>query len=124
MRLNLGDRHSSASALPRQFAHWAIRAYQVSLSGLMGRHCRHMPSCSEYTDEALQRFGFWAGGWMGLARICRCQPFGTEGLDFVPETLPEGASWSTPWRFGLWRSTNPAPPIRCEAVDKGSPSRE
>ncbi|MBU3732137.1 MAG: membrane protein insertion efficiency factor YidD [Beijerinckiaceae bacterium] len=123
MRQNLERRHHSALAWPRQFAHYAIRGYQVTLSGLMGRQCRHLPSCSSYTDEAIQRFGLWAGGWMGLARICRCQPWGTEGLDFVPETLPEGASWSRPWRFGLWRSTNPGPAIRCEAVDKGSPPR-
>lgn len=124
MRLNLDERHHKAANWPRQIAHGAIRAYQLSLSGLMGRHCRHMPSCSEYTDEAIQRFGFWAGGWMGLARICRCHPWGTEGLDFVPETLPEGSVWSRPWRFGQWRSTNPGPSIRCEGVEPGSAPRE
>ena len=46
-------------------AHWAIRGYQLSLSGLIGRQCRHLPSCSEYTDEAIQRHGFWAGGLDG-----------------------------------------------------------
>lgn len=96
-------------------AHGLIRGYQVTLSGLIGRHCRHLPSCSDYTDEAIRRHGFWAGGWMGLARICRCQPWGTEGLDFVPARLPEGGSWYRPWRYGLWRSTC-VDPFRCEPV--------
>lgn len=96
-------------------AHGLIRAYQLTLSGLIGRHCRHVPSCSEYMDEAMRRHGFWAGGWMGFARICRCQPFGTQGLDFVPLALPPGAAWYRPWRYGLWRSTC-VDPFRCEPV--------
>jgi len=53
----------------RQAAHVAIRGYQLSLSGLMGRQCRHLPSCSEYTDEAILLHGLWAGGWMGVANL-------------------------------------------------------
>ena len=56
----------------------AIRGYQLTLSGLIGRQCRHLPSCSEYTDEAIQ--GMASGpGWIGIARICRCGPLGTSG---------------------------------------------
>jgi hypothetical protein len=88
-------------------AHLAIRGYQLTLSGLIGRTCRHLPSCSEYADEAIRRHGFWAGGWMGLARICRCGPGGTSGLDFVCEEIPEAARPWTPWRYGRWRGTNP-----------------
>jgi hypothetical protein len=54
------------SNLAQSAAHLAIRGYQLTLSGLIGRQCRHLPSCSEYTDEAIQRHGFWAGGWVGL----------------------------------------------------------
>ncbi len=60
---------------------------------LVGRHCRHWPSCSRYTDEAIQRFGLWRGGWMGAARICRCHPYGTSGIDIVCEELPADARW-------------------------------
>ncbi len=95
--------------LPRVAAHGAIRAYQLTLSSLMGRQCRYMPSCSEYTDEAIQAHGLWAGGWMGLARICRCNPWGGSGYDPAPRNIPEGASPLTPWRYGRWR---------CEAVEK------
>jgi hypothetical protein len=67
-----------------------------------------MPSCSEYTDEAIQTHGFWAGGWMGFARICRCNPWGGSGYDPIPLERPVGASALTPWRYGRWR---------CEGID-------
>lgn len=91
---------------PRVIAHVLIRGYQLSLSMLVGRHCRHWPSCSAYTDEAIQRHGLWRGGWIGLARICRCNPWGTSGIDLVCEALPPGARWYRPWRYGRWRGTN------------------
>lgn len=93
---------------PREAAHWCIRAYQLSLSGIAGRQCRYLPTCSDYTDEAIRRHGLWAGGWMGAARICRCHPWGGDGFDPPPELAPEGASWLRPWRYGRWR-------LRCEA---------
>ena len=59
---------------PRRAAHGLIRAYQLSLSGVTGRQCRYLPTCSDYTDQAIRRHGLWAGGWMGTARLCRCHP--------------------------------------------------
>ena len=91
-------------------ARLAIRGYQLTLSGFMGRTCRHLPGCSDYTSEAIGRHGVWAGGWIGLARICRCGPGGTSGLDFVCDELPEDAAWFAPWRYGRWRGTNETPP--------------
>lgn len=96
----------------QRVSHAAIRAYQLTLSGLIGRQCRHLPSCSEFTDEAIGKHGVWVGGWMGLARICRCQPWGTAGYDPVPASPPEGASILTPWRYGQWRG-----PLACDQVD-------
>lgn len=96
------------SLWPRRLAHWAIRAYQLTLSSIIGRQCRYMPSCSEYTDDAIQTHGFWAGGWMGFARICRCNPWGGSGYDPIPLERPVGASALTPWRYGRWR---------CEGID-------
>jgi uncharacterized protein len=92
--------------LGRRAAHYAIRGYQLTLSGLIGRQCRHFPSCSEYTDEAIQKHGLWAGGWIGFARICRCGPAGTSGIDWVCEELPATATMLTPWRYGRWRGTH------------------
>jgi hypothetical protein len=39
-------------------------------------------------------------------RLLRCQPFGTSGLDFVPEQLKPDTRWFLPWRYGRWRGTN------------------
>jgi len=94
---------------PRLAARGLVKAYQYALSPLVGQSCRHLPSCSHYADEAIGRFGLWAGGWMTLARLLRCQPWGTAGLDFVPETLPPRAHWYLPWRYARWRGTNTIP---------------
>jgi putative membrane protein insertion efficiency factor len=92
--------------LPRLIGRGLIKVYRYTLSPLIGFRCRHLPTCSEYGDEAIARFGLWAGGWMTLARILRCHPFGTHGLDFVPKEMPCNARWYLPWRYGLWRHTN------------------
>ena len=84
----LNKSFDALARMPRRGAHWLIRGYQLSLSMLIGRQCRHWPSCSDYTDEAIQRFGLWRGGWVGVARICRCTPLGTSGIDLVCEELP------------------------------------
>lgn len=97
---------------PRRGAHWLIRGYQLSFSMLIGRQCRHWPSCSDYADEAIQRFGLWRGGWIGLARICRCTPLGTSGIDLVCEELPPDSAWYRPWSYGRWRGVNAPPPLQ------------
>jgi len=79
-----------------------IRLYRYTFSAFMGRTCRYMPSCSEYTEEAIARHGLWAGFWIGLARILRCNPWGASGIDPVPDELPAGARWYIPWRYGRW----------------------
>lgn len=98
--------------LGQKAAHGAILVYRVSFSALMGRQCRHLPSCSDYMDEAIRRHGVWPGGWMGFARLCRCQPWGTAGFDPVPQDLPAGARPTRPWRYGKWRG-----PLICDLVE-------
>lgn len=103
------DPRKSTSLLresPRRAGRFLIRAYRLTLSPLIGFHCRHLPTCSDYADEALARYGLWAGGWMTLARLLRCHPWGTSGLDFVPKVPPAGARWWLPWRYARWRGTN------------------
>jgi putative component of membrane protein insertase Oxa1/YidC/SpoIIIJ protein YidD len=46
---------------------------------------------------------------MALARILRCHPWGTAGLDFMPTSLPERSRWFLPWRYGRWRGLNDEP---------------
>jgi uncharacterized protein len=94
------------SKVPRQCGRGLVKLYRYTLSPLVGFHCRHLPTCSQYADEALARFGLWAGGWMTLARLLRCHPWGTHGLDYVPTALPEQARWYLPWRYGRWRGIN------------------
>ncbi len=79
---------TALARIPRRAARGLVTVYRYTLSPLIGFQCRHLPTCSAYADEALDRFGLWAGGWMTLARLCRCQPWGTSGLDVVPKELP------------------------------------
>lgn len=88
--------------LPAQAARGAIRTYQLTLSSLVGRQCRHLPTCSAFADEAIALHGLWAGGWMALGRMCRCRPGGTAGFDPVPTEPPAGARPARPWRYARW----------------------
>jgi putative membrane protein insertion efficiency factor len=108
------------AAIPRSIGRSLVKLYRYTFSPLVGFHCRHLPTCSEYADGAIERFGLWAGGWMTLARLLRCRPLGTSGLDFVPETLPADSRWYMPWRYGLWRRTNAGPPARLVEPDATS----
>jgi hypothetical protein len=68
-----------------------IRGYQWTLSPLLsalagpGNGCRFQPTCSAYFLEAVERYGAWRGGWVGLKRLARCHPWGGQGADPVPE---------------------------------------
>ncbi|MBY0448992.1 MAG: membrane protein insertion efficiency factor YidD [Hyphomonadaceae bacterium] len=79
-----------------------IAAYRWSFSAFVGRSCRYLPTCSEYAQGAIGAFGPWAGGWMTLARLSRCQPLGGSGWDPVPAQARR-APWWAPWRLGDWR---------------------
>jgi uncharacterized protein len=62
----------------------AIRVYQMSLSRALPPSCRFYPSCSQYTLEAIAKYGALKGAWLGIKRILRCQPFSPGGYDPVP----------------------------------------
>jgi uncharacterized protein len=61
-----------------------IRAYQLTLSPLLGRHCRYYPTCSAYSSEAIAKYGFLRGTALGIRRLLRCHPFHEGGIDPVP----------------------------------------
>ena len=54
------------------------------LCGVDRGSCRFVPSCADYTAEAIARYGLMRGSWLGARRLSRCQPFGGSGLDPVP----------------------------------------
>jgi uncharacterized protein len=61
-----------------------VHVYRYTLSPLLGKACRHVPSCSQYMLDALRIHGPFTGLLMGIARITRCRPGGTHGYDPVP----------------------------------------
>ena len=61
-----------------------LRAYKTTLSPLIGRQCRYLPTCSEYAAQALKDHGPLKGSWLAVGRICRCNPFGGSGYDPPP----------------------------------------
>lgn len=61
-----------------------IEIYRLTLSPWLGGHCRFVPSCSAYAEEAFERHGTWRGLRLTAWRLLRCQPLSRGGPDPVP----------------------------------------
>jgi len=61
-----------------------IRFYKRFISPLLPPSCIYYPTCSEYTYQAIEKYGILRGSWMGFLRILRCNPFARGGHDPVP----------------------------------------
>ena len=68
-----------------------IKGYKYLISPLLGHSCRYLPTCTEYSIEALQTFGFFKGIYIGIKRILSCHPIkflgGGEGFDPVNKKI-------------------------------------
>ena len=62
-----------------------VKTYRLVISPLLPPRCRHLPTCSEYCIEALEKHGPLRGGILAVKRVARCHPWGTSGLDPVPD---------------------------------------
>jgi len=58
--------------------------YQSAISPHFKPSCKFDPTCSHYTVAAIEKYGAWRGGWLGVKRILRCNPFSRGGYDPVP----------------------------------------
>ncbi|MBE5822079.1 MAG: membrane protein insertion efficiency factor YidD [Clostridiales bacterium] len=58
-----------------------INVYKKTLSPIIGNSCRFTPTCSEYTKQAIEKYGVLKGIWLGIKRILRCNPFCKGGYD-------------------------------------------
>jgi len=61
-----------------------IKLYRTFISPLFPSSCRFTPTCSEYSIEAIKKYGVIKGGWLSVKRISRCHPFHPGGYDPVP----------------------------------------
>ena len=77
---------SNTNNIFTRFGCGAVRVYQICISPFIGGRaaCRYTPTCSEYTRQAINKYGLVRGVWMGVKRISRCRPGGGCGYDPVP----------------------------------------
>ena len=68
---------------PSRLAIGLIRVYQATVSPLLGRHCRYLPTCSQYAEEAISQKGLLKGACLSARRVLRCHPFAKGGYDPV-----------------------------------------
>ena len=64
-----------------------IKIYKYLISPLIGPSCRYLPTCSEYSIEALKTYGFSKGSLLSLKRIMSCHPWGNSGFDPVKKEM-------------------------------------
>ncbi|MFZ9480920.1 MAG: membrane protein insertion efficiency factor YidD [Burkholderiaceae bacterium] len=69
-----------------------VRAYQWTIRPIIGPRCRYLPHCSDYSIEAIERYGFMTGSWLAAKRLSRCHPWCRGGLDPVPDRSTASSS--------------------------------
>lgn len=95
----------------------SLQAYKLLISPLLGSRCRFHPSCSVYAQQSLHRFGPFKGCALAVARLLRCGPWHSGGVDEVP------ATFSVFQRSSAATDTTPIAQPQCSHQDTFSPSR-
>ena len=73
----------SLKTAPRRFEIFLINFYQKHISKHFGKKCIFYPTCSEYTKQAIDKYGIIRGSFKGLKRLLKCHPFGKGGVDHL-----------------------------------------
>ena len=63
-----------------------IKFYKKNISPLfeyLGIHCKYYPTCSEYSKQAIEKYGVFKGIFLSMKRFCKCNPFSKGGYDPV-----------------------------------------
>tara|TARA_Y100000022_G_C13078269_1_gene296586 strand:- start:410 stop:649 length:240 start_codon:yes stop_codon:yes gene_type:complete len=64
-----------------------IKTYKFLISPLLGHSCRYLPTCSEYSIEALKKFGLIKGTFLSIKRILSCHPWSKGGFDPIEKQI-------------------------------------
>ena len=64
-----------------------IKIYKFLISPFLGNSCRYLPTCSEYSIDALKTYGFFKGVFLSIKRILSCHPWGNGGFDPVKKEI-------------------------------------
>ncbi|HMA60986.1 MAG TPA: membrane protein insertion efficiency factor YidD [Halanaerobiales bacterium] len=65
----------------KQLVLWFIKVYQKVISPWTPKTCRFYPTCSEYSYQAVKKYGALKGGYKSIKRISKCHPFNPGGYD-------------------------------------------
>ena len=74
--------------IAQRFALSLLLLYKYLFSPLFAGSCRFLPSCADYARDAIVMHGVLKGCWLAARRLSRCHPFGSSGVDPVPERAP------------------------------------
>ncbi len=67
--------------------------YKLFVNPVLPNVCKHIPSCSAYMAQAVEKRGYFKGTAMGIARVLRCNPFSKGGFDPVKDDFKGNAKW-------------------------------
>ncbi len=59
-----------------------LKFYQIFISPILGENCRFYPSCSHYSQLAINKYGVFRGTLKGIKRVLKCYPWHKGGIDY------------------------------------------